>query len=286
MSSENEVMKLVAEVVDKASGPLKSIQDRLKNMGHASEKEHTRASKAAREHQEQIKELHERMDKLGDLMSGALSPAFSAVGLAGFGLGEMFDALGDKISEAGEKYQGLHDTIKRGHVSAQFVQGMSDAFVRLGMDASKANTFVAETGETLDKLRRGNAHERQRLTDQFSNTLPWLERVLNGAKNYADASERIVTALTDKNIPLDQRRKLAEAFHLDPRIASQTTEEVRKALTEGQKEAAQFAPSLEQYKGLDEAADQSQARCAGFLGYGRQEWRCKSRAQRYRCRRC
>ncbi|MGY3483995.1 hypothetical protein ACVW1C_001878 [Bradyrhizobium sp. USDA 4011] len=251
--SEQDVMRLVAEVVDKSSGVLKKIQASFKSLGEDAGKAHDVGSKAAREHAKRIAELHERIEKTKDYISDALVPTLATLGITSFGVGEAVGTLADKIKAASEKYQALNDTIKRGHVSSQFVQGMSDAFSRLGMDVSKANDFVAETGETLDKLRRGNAAEMQRLTDTFGNTLPWLEKVVSGARNYQEAAERIMKALTDTRIPIDQRRKLAEAFHIDPRIASKNGEEVGEALSKSMAEAVKHGLNIETLSKLDDA---------------------------------
>ncbi|GEC52660.1 hypothetical protein ABIF38_005684 [Bradyrhizobium japonicum] len=251
--SEQETMRLVAEVVDKSTGVLKKIQESYKQLGEETRKTHETGSKAAREHSKHMKELHERVEKAKDLLSDAMVPVLASLGVTALGVGEAVGKLAEKIKGAAEKYQLLNDTVKRGHVSATFVQGMSEAFTRLGMDASKANEFIGETGETLDKLRRGNAAEMQRLTDTFGNALPWLEKVVAGARNYQEAAERIMKSLTDTRIPIDQRRKLAEAFHIDPRIASKNGEEVGKALAESMNEAAKHALNLDTLSKLDDA---------------------------------
>ncbi|MCS3689080.1 hypothetical protein [Bradyrhizobium elkanii] len=251
--SEQETMRLVAEVVDKSTGILKKIQGSYKQLGEEAGKAHETGGKAAREHTKHIRELNERLDKVKDMVSDAVLPAFATMGVTIFGVGEGIGHLAEKIKQASERFQSLNDTVKRGHASSAFVQGMGEAFSRLGMDASRANEFVSETGETLDKLRRGNAGEMQRLTDTFGNTLPWLEKVVAGARNYQEAAERIMKALTDTRIPIDQRRKLAEAFHIDPRIASKNGEEVGEALSKSMAEAVKHGLNMETLSALDDA---------------------------------
>lgn len=251
--SEQDVMRLVAEVVDKSTGVLKKIQGGYKELGEQAGKAHEVGGKAAREHAKHISELQERLNKLKERVSDVLVPAFATLGISVFGVGEMVGTLAEKIKSAGEQYQRLNDTVKRGHASSTFVQGMSEAFSRLGMDASRANDFVAETGETLDKLRRGNAAEMQRLQDTFGNALPWLQKVVAGARNYQEAAERIMKALTDTRIPIDQRRKLAEAFHIDPRIASKNGEEVGEALSKSMAEAVKHGLNIDTLNALDDA---------------------------------
>jgi hypothetical protein len=253
MSAQDETMRLVAEVVDKTTGPIKKMQASFKALGDEAANAHRKGSKEAREHSKHVKELHERLAKVKEFTADALTPALASAGISIFSVGEAIGAMAEQIKKAGEQYNILNDTMKRGHVSSQFVQGMGMAFQRLGMDASKANSFISETGETLDKLHRGNAQEMQRLQGTFGNTLPWIERVLNGARSYEEASTRIMKALTDEHIPIDQRRKLAEAFHIDPRIASKDGKELRDSLIQSMRDAADHSLDFKLTKQLDDA---------------------------------
>ncbi|MDN4982375.1 hypothetical protein QY049_03945 [Bradyrhizobium sp. WYCCWR 13022] len=253
MSAQDETMRLIAEVVDKTTGPIKRMGEAFKSLGEESQKAHKKGSKEAREHAKHIRELHERLAKTKEFVSDALTPALATAGITVFSVGEAIGVMAEKIKAAGEQYNILNDTIKRGHVSSQFVQGMGLAFQRLGIDASKANGFISETGETLDKLRRGNAQEMQRLQGTFGNTLPWIERVLKGAQSYEEASTRIMKALTDERIPIDQRRKLADAFHIDPRIASKSGEELREQIIKSMRDATDHSLDFKLTKKLDDA---------------------------------
>lgn len=249
--NEQDVMRLVAEVVDKSTGTLNKIKESFKHLGEESEKAHEKGAKAARSHHKHVSELREKLEKAKEFASENLAPALGVLGITAVGVGEAFAMLGDKIKEAGEKYQLLNDTMKRGHASSQYVQAMGDTFSRLGMEAGKANDFIAETGETLDKLRRGSPEELGRLNNTLHGTLPWVQNILKGAHDYEEAGQRIMKALTDTHIPMDQRRKLAEALHLDPRIASKSAEEVREAIEKSTKGLHALNPDL--LRKLDDA---------------------------------
>jgi hypothetical protein len=251
--SEQDTMRLVAEVVDKFSGPLKELQKQMRETKRSLKEGHEEGAKAAREHAERIKELKERFEKTKDFVAEAVTPAMASVGIVMLGIGESIGTLAEKIKAAGESYNFFNDTVRRGHVSANYVAGLGSAFERLGLSADKANAFIASTGETLDKLKRGNAQEMARLQGQFSDTLPWLRQLLKGAESYGEASIRVMKALTDEEIPIDKRRKMAEAFGLDPRIASKEGKEVREAFEKSMRESEEHPVNMDLLQKLDDA---------------------------------
>src|SRR3974390_786010 len=119
MASQEDVMRLVAEVVDKSSPQLKKIQQALRNMGSDANKSHTEAAKAAREHSKHIKELHERIEKLTDIGLEGLTPALAEMGIAGISAGAVFGALAEKIKAAGEDFEKFQSTIARSGMGAK-----------------------------------------------------------------------------------------------------------------------------------------------------------------------
>ena len=230
MATEQEVMKLVAELEDKYSVPMKQMQKAVRDMAHASKAANAEAGKAAREHSARLRELHERFAKVKDFASGALTPAFATMGITAFSAGAAINSLAESLKNAGERYRVLQDTVKRGGVSAQYVGVLSKTFEGLGIDGDKANDAVARLGETFDKLNRStNSDERNRLTALFGNALPYLDSIVAGAKSREDAITRIAKAITDESVPIDIRRKLAEGVGLPPELASRSGAEFGKS---------------------------------------------------------
>src|SRR5665213_3951960 len=135
MSYEQEAMKLVAEVVDKFSGPLKDLVKRLKETGDASEKAHGLGSKAAREHSKHLRELHERIAGVRDVTTNLMTPAFAAVGLSIAGVAESIKSAIDSARRFGDVGFQFEMTGRRAGIAATHVRRLEEMALRLGMSA-------------------------------------------------------------------------------------------------------------------------------------------------------
>ena len=137
-ASETDVMKLVAQLEDRYSIPMKAMQKAVRDMSQTSKSAHAEASKAAREHSARIRELNQRFAKVKDFASGALTPAFATMGITAFSAGAAINSLAKSLKNAGERYFVLNDAIKRGGVSAQYLGILSKTFEGMGIDGDKA----------------------------------------------------------------------------------------------------------------------------------------------------
>ena len=218
MASQEEQLRLVAEVVDKFSPQLKQMLKSFQQISAAGKEVHEKGTKQTNEHAKAYKELGERVDRFRKFGVEALTPALGALGLAGFGVAESIKKMTESLQNAGEKYRWLQDITARGGVSAGYVDTMTRTFENMGIAGDKAVDAVARLGETFDKLKFGDPQEYQRLFSIFGNTLPYLDNIVKGARDREDAMTRIAKSITDTSIPIFQRRQLAEGLGLDPAL--------------------------------------------------------------------
>jgi hypothetical protein len=252
-ATETDVMKLVAELEDRYSIPMKAMRKAVLEMGKATQQANEHGSKAAREHAKHIRELQERFEKVKGFVAGAVTPALATMGIAALGTSEAIGALAESLRKAGEQYNMFNATAQRGGVSVQRVGEMQKTFELLGSSADKANDAVAAIGETKAKLDRHQAAEMIRLQSLFGNGLPWVEKALHDAKTLEDAVPNIVKLLTDKSIPVDMREKMATGLGIDPALVFKTRKEVDDALAQAHKSFTDFPLPIAQMKALDEA---------------------------------
>ncbi|KJC47319.1 hypothetical protein UB31_18875 [Bradyrhizobium sp. LTSP849] len=257
--SEQETMRLVAEVVDRYSGPLKSMMQQLQKIGDGSKSIHEKGAKNVNEHARTYKELGEQIRKVKDNGVNILTPSLAAMGVTIYGVSEGMGKLVETLKGAGERWNVLNETMKRGGVSPTYVNAIGRAFERMGMDAGKADAAVAGIGETLDKLKSNDPQEMNRLTGVFGNMLPLLGEITKGAKNREEEMTRIAGAVTDKKYPLWQRRKLAEAFGIDPALAAKSGEEFGKAFRESMQRELDHKVDPKTLEGLRDAFTHLQA---------------------------
>jgi hypothetical protein len=253
MADNEQQMQLVAKLVDQVSDKLKEIQKNMIATEAAVRKSHEGSGKAAAQHSAAIKELRERFVKTKEFVADAFTPALATLGITTFGVGEAMGKLAEQIKGAAEKYDLFNDTIKRGHVGVQYVDQLRTMYQGLGIDAGKANSSVAEMGETFDKLKRGNAEERQRLQGTFGDMLPFIEEAVRGAKNYADAEDQIVDAIKRVTPEVDKQRKAFEALHMPPELATKSLQEIEEARARALRSALAHPTDMNLLRQLNDA---------------------------------
>lgn len=253
MSGQDESMKLVAEVVDRYSGPLKQMMQQLQKIGEGSKSVHEKGAKNVNDHARTYKELGEQIRRVKDNGVNVLAPSLAAMGITIYGVSEGFGKLVEQLRGAGERWNTLNETVKRGGVSARYVDVYSRTLERLGLDANKAADGVANVGEVFDKLKRGDPEEMGRLSGVFSNLLPYVGDLMKGAKDREEATSRIMRAITDASIPIDQRRKMAQAFGIDPALAAKSGKDFGEALRDSIQRELDHPLDLDLFKQLREA---------------------------------
>lgn len=251
--SSDETMRLVATVVDGYSGPLKDMMNALKKISEGSKDIHAKGKKDVVDHTKTYRELGEQIRKVKDNGVNILTPSLAAMGVTVYGLSEGMGKLVETLRGAGERWNVLNETMKRGGVSPTYVNAIGRAFERMGMDAGKADAAVGSIGESLDKLKAHDPQEMNRLTGVYQDLLPFLDKITKGAKDREEEMTRIAGAVTDEKLPIWKRRKLAEAFGIDPALASRSGAEFGKALREAMQRELDHKVDPKMLEGLRDA---------------------------------
>jgi hypothetical protein len=266
VSGESETMRLIAEVVDKFSGPLKDLNKAIGTVNAAGKRLHDDGAKQTREHAKAYKELHERIGKTKEMVAGTLSPAMAALGLTTFGVGEALGKVVDKLKEVGAQYNIMQDVSRRAGMSVDHVRALSVGFERLGISTDVANNAAAEFGEHMDKLKRGNGEELASWTTKLGGAY----QALGASLRSIPTREGQLGAVFDffsshPNIPVDQKRKFyEEILHLPPELATKTGEELKAALAAGMTWANDHPDNEGLGKGLSAAFSDLREAMAGF----------------------
>jgi hypothetical protein len=95
-------MRLIAEVVDKFSGPLKDLNKAMGTINAAGKRMNSENAKATREHAKAYDVLNEKIGKAKEMVAGVLSPALAALGITGFAAGEAVSKLVENLKSAAE----------------------------------------------------------------------------------------------------------------------------------------------------------------------------------------
>jgi hypothetical protein len=235
MSGSDETMRLVAELLDKTSGPLKDIQKSLRETHAIAKKLQDQGTEGAKEHAKSYHQLHSAIERSRRELTGAFTPAMAALGISTFGVGEALGKVVESLKAVGVEYNVMNDISKRAGMSVDAVRQLSVSFERLGISQETAVNSAAEFGEHMDKLQRGTNSEEN---------LAWvggaykaLGDTLKHTPSRAGQLDAIFTFFSSHpNIPVDQKRKFyEELLHLPPELATKTGEELREALAAGLK---------------------------------------------------
>jgi len=228
--SEQETLRLIAEVVDKYSGPLKSMQASLKSLSDTSKGIHGQGVVQANQHAKAYKELGEQIRKVKDTALDVVKPAFSALGLEALTIAGSIASVGRAVKEFGEAGRSLEFTRRSSGLTAGTIRALSEADEQLGISAEETNVHLKTFGEHMDALQR-----RAPAALQAYNDLPglWqkLGRSLQGLPREAQLDKIMKFIPTVKYE--DQRRKVLAFYGLPEDWASLTDREITALRAKG-----------------------------------------------------
>lgn len=152
--SEQETMRLVAEVVDRYSGPLKSMMDALKKIGDGSKKVHDEGRKHVSEHHKAYHELREQMAKVKETTTDVLRPAFNALGLSALSVAGGIAAISEAVKGFGEYGEKLEFAHRASGLLMNSVRGLAEANQKYGVSTDDTIKSLEQFGAHMDELHR------------------------------------------------------------------------------------------------------------------------------------
>src|ERR1700676_4929917 len=105
--SQEETMRLVAELRDSVSGPLAGIQKALKQTSDTAKSMHGAGAAQAREHAKAYKELHDSIRKIKDTALDVVSPGMAALGVTSLTVAGAIAAVTSAVRAFGDAGQTL-----------------------------------------------------------------------------------------------------------------------------------------------------------------------------------
>jgi tail lysozyme len=153
--SQEDTMRLVAEVVDKYSGPMKDMQRSLRELSKATKGAHESSASAAREHTKHMKELGESFKKVREVAVDLMTPALAGVGITGLTAAEGIKSVVEACRRMGEAGRVFEMIGNRSGMSAKQIQLVDEAAAQAGISVDQMNEGLANMGEFLDQTRKG-----------------------------------------------------------------------------------------------------------------------------------
>jgi hypothetical protein len=235
MAGSDETMRLVAEVVDRYSGPLREMQKSMRRLGDVVKGTHTEGTKQTKDHEKAYQELHKSMNTVRNTISSSFTPAMATLGITTLSVSGAIAGVVESVKKLGQSYYGLQDASKRAGLSTEWVRAMTVAFQDLGIAPEAAQQSMADLGASLDQLAR-------RTPDAVKN---WNK--LGGA--YAQLGAKLMKPGVTRNdqfndifdyfaahpnMPTDQARRFySDILKLPPELATRTSKQIQDAIADG-----------------------------------------------------
>jgi hypothetical protein len=250
--SEQETLRLVAEVVDKYSAPMKQMMDQLNKLGQAAKGVHEDGKKRTNEHTKAFRDLHDQLNKVKDTTTDVLRPAFNALGITVLSVAGSIAAVSEAVKNFGEYGQKLEYAHRASGLLTSSVRGLSEANERFGMSAEDTIRSLEQFGGHMNELARKNPNyinefkKYPRLWNELGSALMnghlTRQQQLDKAMNYVstirdvDQKKRVLALLglpenwaylSEKEMA--EMRKRAEDFNNRFPFSAKAAEDAKKA---------------------------------------------------------
>jgi hypothetical protein len=229
--SQEDTMRLVAELMDKTSGPLKDIQKSLRDTATILKKMHGEGSSSAKDHEKSQSKLHQQIAKTRHELADSFTPAMAALGITTFGVGEGLGKMIDSLKGVAEQYRVMRDATRRTGSSADFLESTANTIERLtGEDSGQAIQNLADMREQMDRLTRLRPDTLNAWRDTYNGLYESLGKKLVGKTLPQQIEETMRWMDAHKDVAVDKKRDIFKLLGLDPGLATVTLGEFHDAL--------------------------------------------------------
>jgi hypothetical protein len=234
MASQEETMRLVAELLDKTSGPLKDIQKSLRDTAAVAKKMTGDGTQGTKDHAKAYSGLHESIEKTRRELSGSFTPAMAALGLTTFGAGEAIGKVIEQLKGLSEQYVVMRNATRRTGASADFLESTAIAIERLtGQAPEEAIQNLANMREQMDRLSRQRPDTVNAWKNAYTGLYETLGKDLMGKTLPQQIEEVFEWFSSHPDIAIDKKRDVLSLMGLNPDLATARIAEVRAALKAG-----------------------------------------------------
>jgi hypothetical protein len=220
--SQEDTLRLAAEVVDKFSGPLREMTKSVHAFQDMMKGAHTEGSKGAKEQAKQQLELHDAFEKTARSVQGFVTPSMTALGLSVGGAGAAIGALIGKLRESSDSFYKIQDAMARTGQTAPQLDALVQTMGRFGINADAAREHASKLGDTIAQLHRQFSPTVAALESTFTDLHPLIDRIAQ-AKSIEEGNRifwEYYWSSAVQAAPVDKRRKLLTAVDQDPMFAT------------------------------------------------------------------
>lgn len=253
--SEEETMRLVAEVVDKYSGPIKQMMDQLKQLSKGAKDIHETGKKKTDEHAKAYRDLRDQLMRVKETTTDVLSPAFSALGVTVLSVSGSIAAISESIKKFGEYGEKLEFAHRASGLLTNTIRGLAEENQRFGVSAEETVKSLETFGGHMDELgRRSPTYMNE--WKKFGKVWNELgqELTFGGLSREQQLKRAMEYVPTIRNV--DQRKRVLALLGLPENWAYLTTKEMREMEKRGEEFNKSFPFNAEVAKQAKESWDE------------------------------
>src|ERR1017187_900359 len=231
MGSQDEVLKLIAQVEDKFSRPMVDLQRQLRATAELMDKQFKATHKSTQTQTEDFKALKKVTDEFGQVVQNVVAPAMNKFGLASFSVAAAVAAVVVTV----QKWVNLGEHLRQLNIATGMTVNSMKDLMAVGKNVGITNDEMAASFERVNDIlfdtKQNIGGLYQLLSTQRDPYYQSILQKIKAAKNEDDAIAIELKALDHMKDPA-AKRKFLSAAGLDSRLANMTPGERATYLAE------------------------------------------------------
>ncbi len=243
--SQQETLQLVAQVVDKFSGPILAMRKSLEGLTQRNVASHKAGRQAASAHEKAFSDLRKSVKETGEHVKGILEPAMVGLGIGAISTGAAIAGVTAAIRSFSDSSRSLEFARKETGLSIQQLREYQALASRVGSTPDAMTSGMAKFAANMDQWRHRLGPLREFFASRFGEGAGYIRQLgeaLVHTKDQATALSK-VEALAGMMPKESERRSFYEALGLDPNLARLKGKELTDALADVRKQIGQITPA-------------------------------------------
>jgi hypothetical protein len=231
MADEDQAIKIVLEVVDKFSKPLRDLKNQLDDMGKGGEK----VGRAT----VQFEGLRKSVADTAQNIKGLLVPSLNAIGISVLGVGAAFGAMTAGLRNFAQSTKEMVFLSRETGITVEKLREFQAMGETAGVSSSRMAASLNSFARNMQQLRAGVGPALETLRKEGDVGVRAFGESLRGVQDNAEAIERILRFIQTMPRMIDRERFL-EAIGLPKDLAHSTQQELEAA----RESARKYIPEL------------------------------------------
>jgi len=259
MSGQDETLRLVAEVVNKWSGPLRDMRRDLQSMARHVKDTHAQGAKSAKEHTDSFHHLRRAADSVKDAVTEGVRPAMVAFGVTSLTVAGAVAAVSAAVKDFSGSSRDLKFASRELGFTINQLRELDALSKRIGSSPDAMRGGLATFANHMEQLRRHRGTLQQFFVSQHDLNVRTFGEELSHVRDNAQALDRTLQFLDRIHDP-QQRRNFLSALGLDPNLARLSAAELAAALKDIRKDIGDLSDAavdkgLKAQKAFDRLGD-------------------------------